>query len=228
MSAEAQSSKQTGHAAGSKVPTAPKDQTTFFSFPNPEGRTHTPTYEGIISIFPVSQPLILFILPVCSEQPSLFKRSRDEPYSILFRFGSFVPTGQPRRLGGPDAHHAHLQQPQPAGRRPLPQHHLRPGQRPRHGPHESRRPGRTPGAAAQSPTREEEDQSGEHVGAAAGGALPHAGRPGLHHHCTQRGQNLQVGAHTDLLTSTIVPPRAFVQRHHPSSFIRKNFLLSKF
>lgn len=169
--------------------------TLFFSFPTFQHHPRTTVatalvHWGTITSFPVSQHKK-------GRDAPLLKQSRHKSYFILIRFGSFVPTGQPWHLGGPDAHHADLQQPQPAGRRPLRQHHLRPGQWPRHGPHESRRSGRAPGPAAQSPSREEEDQSREHVGAAAGGALPHPGRPGLCHSRTQRGQNLQVGAHND-------------------------------
>lgn len=119
------------------------------------------------------------------------------------RFGSFVPTRQPQHLRGPDPHHSNIQRSQPPGRRPLREHHLRAGQWARHGPHESRGPGRPPGTPAQSPPRKEEDQSREPIWSTAGGAVPDPGRPRLCHRRTQRRQNLQVGHNTG-------PPAALV------------------
>lgn len=117
----------------------------------------------------------------------------------LHRFGPCVQARGPQHLRGSDPNHSDLQQSQPPGRRSVRQHHLRAGQRARYGPHEARRPGRTPGPSAQGYPREEEDQSGKRHWPLVGGALPDPGRPRLHHDCTQRGKNLQVGLQTKTL-----------------------------
>lgn len=93
----------------------------------------------------------------------------------LRRFGPCAQTRRPRHLGGPDPNHSHLQQSQPPGRRSVRQHHLRAGQRARDGPHETRRPGGTPGPSAQGYPRTEEDQSRARHRPPAGGAVSHPG-----------------------------------------------------
>lgn len=121
----------------------------------------------------------------------------------LHRFGPCVQTRRPQHLRGSDPNHPHLQQSQPPGRRSVRQHHLRAGQRARYGSHETRRPGGTPGPSAQGSPRTQEDQSRERPRPPVGGAVSHPGRPRLHHHRTQRRENLQVGHETKTLSLTL-------------------------
>lgn len=110
------------------------------------------------------------------------------------RCGAGIQNRQPKHLGDHHPHHAHLKQPQPAGWSSLPSPHLRVG-RPRHGAWEKQRWTRgTPRSSSKAGTRTQEDKGREWV-ISFGGALPISSlrqRPVVHHHCCQRGKNLQV------------------------------------
>lgn len=111
------------------------------------------------------------------------------------RCGAGIQNRQPQHLRDHHPDHAHLEQPQSAGRRSHPSPHLRVSRQPRGGAWEEQwGSGGPPGASSQRGARPEEDQSGERV-FVVGGALPDPGlgqRPVLcYHHC-QRGKDLQV------------------------------------